>query len=184
MPKRKRALTLLEVMIAMSLLAIILFFVLSPFKEIAILSGRVGKASEGVLSYHRVQTKLTRLFSQLEDEFHFENGELTCSSKIGVDPNPNLSSSIQAAILVDKEQNLVLEIWPKEDVRGKSAHIRREVLCKNVSSLHWQFFQLEEGKFETRTSWKETTVPDCIKLRINNYEIPFTIAKKTEGILL
>lgn len=176
---KKRSLTLLEVMIAFSLLSIVLFFVLSPFKELALLSGRMGTASTSVMKNHRIRGKLMRLFSQAEDEFSCENGTIQCKTSIGTDPDPDFSSPVTIKLFKNKESQLVLTLTAPSTEKS-----RQQVLADDVEQLEWTFYKLVDGKYISSNRWEETSLPECIKLTLNGTDLPITLAKKTEGVQL
>src|SRR5438876_491031 len=63
--RKKKALTLLEVMIALSLSAIVLTTLLSVYKEISLNQVKLERRKETVLNHKMVQQRLIRLFSAI-----------------------------------------------------------------------------------------------------------------------
>ena len=157
--RNKRSLTLLEVMIAFSLLSIILFFLLSPFKELAILSSRMGSASSHIMQTHRIRGKLMRLFSQIEDDFSFENEIVQCKTKIGTDPDPDFSSSVKIKLYKNSNNELVLTTTATEAKKE-----RQQILARDITKLTWTFYKLDKGKYTSSHTWDDSSIPDCIKL--------------------
>jgi len=158
MKRKKRPLTLIEVLLSLGLTAIIFTFVLTTFFEHIKLSSKIEKAKEIVLERTYIQEKLTNIFfpydqntslsisTQEEDlnpkclYFQFDNG---------IDPSHEFSGIIYGYLFL-KKTNLCLKI-----VSSKSVDIfREEILLNNVKDIQFAFYN---SQTETEAMPKEKT---------------------------
>ena len=181
--KLARPITLMEVMLAFVILGIILYFLFSPFRETAIMNQKTENALQTAFSNHNIERRIIQLVSLLEDSFESDGKTLTFATSIGVDPETELSSSVNILLRTTEKEELVLDIWPKEEKKEKTKHLRSEVLLNGVNKIDFSFYSLDGGRYSEHSVWKEKNPPDSMRININK-ELSFgiNIAKETEGI--
>ncbi len=112
---KRRSLTLLEVMIAFSLTAILLSFLFSQFQKMSFASMETQRVQEIFFSRHLLQTRLAQVFAAVvtddkEPSFYFDERKLYFHFDHGVDPEPALCNEVGACLFVNSDKNLVLDI--------------------------------------------------------------------------
>jgi len=181
--KRKYFFTLVEVMIALFIAAILLGVVFRFFSQIMICEKRMQNAKEYVLEKNNLEIKLTSIFSQLiyknfskDPFFYTKDNSLYFHFDNGIDPNPQFSSEVAAQIFIDKNSDLILQI---RSLDKKYKICREEILMKNAAELSFEFIKKVYPKtpgqnifFETVTSWdkKQESIPATIKINLKNKE--------------
>ena len=179
---KKRPLILLEMLIALSLTAILLTFLFSFFVESARIEKKLDTARMAITNRAHLQTRLQTIFSSLGGEGlytkQFEKEKmksLVATFDNGIDPDPAYSGTIIGRVFLDGEKNLCLATWPLD--REKSHLWRKEVLLPRVESFEFEFLgkNSAHGKRETvrainaalawRGAW-QTGTPSVIRLSI------------------
>lgn len=190
-PKKKRALILFEILIALTLTAILLTFLFSFFVESAKIEKKLDTARMAISNRGQLQTRLQSIFTTIdrgagEPYFYTKQFEREKSSSLiaifdnGIDPDPAYSGSITGRIFIDEEKNLCLATWPLD--KSKNLPWRKEILLPQVESYEFEFLGAlsasEHGKKEKvrsisptvgwRSAWPEslTSVPTIIRMKI------------------
>ncbi len=170
----KRPFTLIEVMIGLSLSAILLAFLFQFYTTLSKSHLELAKNKEEVLSAQRVQLRLNQVFGAVSQPFYMEKGALIFNFDNGIDPNPNFCGPVTGMLYLDEKQQLSLITW---------SHLkepRKEVLVPNVRTYSLSFFdQLDKKTWVTQ--WKKD-VPVMTKLLVNDKTFIFFPFKTTETI--
>lgn len=166
--RKKKALTLLEVMISLSLMAVIITFIFSAFRQVTVANVKIQSAREVVLINKTIEQRLCRLFANIHVEkevpidknakekppsFYTEstadsNGlALFMESLNGVDPDSDFCDLVKTQLYLSKKNELCLVTI------GKSGEQRKEVLKDNVGELTFNFF--DPVTRELLNSWDE-----------------------------
>jgi hypothetical protein len=179
---------LFEVLIALSLTAILLTFLFSFFAESAKLEKKIDAAREQISGRQRLQTRLQAIFSSLCSDgpspffytrtFKQEpNPSLIAIYDNGIDPDPAFSGSVLGKLFLDGE-NLSLVNWPNEPEQKMELPWRKEILLSGVERFEFEFLspKKEEGPkekikpinpfWEWRYRWpkKKGGIPPLVRL--------------------
>jgi hypothetical protein len=146
---KKRPFFLFEILIALSLTAILLTFFFSFFSETAKMEKKLEKARMAITARAHVQTRLQNLLSSLQStatepsslytkHIDQENSpSLIAIFDNGVDPEPTFSGPLMGRLYIDEDHNLALASWPLS--KSKHPPWRKEVLLSHVQSLEFAF---------------------------------------------
>ncbi len=172
--KMKRPFTLIEVMIGLSLSAIVLAFLFQFYTTLSRSHLELAKSKEEVLSAQRVQLRLNQVFGAVSDPFYVEKGALILNFDNGIDPDQNFCGPVTGMLYVDEKQQLSLVTW------SHLKEARKEVLVPNVSTYALKFFDQIDKKTWV-SQWKKD-VPVMTKLVVNDKTFVFFPFKTTEPI--
>ena len=146
MRKIKRAFTLLELLIAMSLSAILLTILFRFLVSNAHVERQIEKAQGFLLERQRLQERLESLLTNIEpqllDHPSFYTDPISNNKTLsliavfnaGIDPDPAYSGPNTARLYLTKEGNFCLTQWPLKEEGS-----RTETLLANVRALEWEF---------------------------------------------
>jgi type II secretory pathway component PulJ len=198
---KKKPLILFEILIALSLTAILLTFLFSFFVESAKIEKKLDTARMAITARNHLQTRLQAILSSItHDSFQsplytkqFERESqpsLVAVFDNGIDPDPAYSGPILGRLFLDDDHNLTLATWPAD--KNKNPPWRKEVLLSNVQSFEFEFLgpttATEHGKKEAirpitanlcwRTQWprSQTEIPSIIRLNIQQQKTPLHFA--------
>ncbi len=181
---QKRYFTLLEVSIALCLVAVLVTLMLRFYTEAHLLDSKLDAAKEIVWQRSNTGARLSQVFKEIPEasiatpkvpafytkKYPKEDFQsLTFIFDNGIDPSPDFSGPVLGRLaLID--QNLCLLIWPieKDDKRS----YRRELLMEGVSSIQYEFFVSDKDSFKWQDQWKSERkdLPSMIKLHIKEKE--------------
>lgn len=194
MTLRKRSFILLEILISLSLLAILLSFLFNAMAEQIKAEVRVSDARKILLARQQLQSRLQDLFLSITPA-HFppiytkifpnqKKASLILYFDNGIDPDPAFSGPILGRVYIDEENNLALGLWPLEKEK-KNRPWRKEILLSHVTDFSFQFLgqkQKKEDKAITPTlAWhkfwpkKRMEIPSMLRLSIfqNDLQLDF-----------
>lgn len=171
---KKRSFTLLEVVIALGLAAILFTALFGRMKHLFVTNQRLEKATTQVLAQKHVHERLSLLFHTLdltnqgkkEPPLSSKDGtKLKIRFDNGVQRDRTLSGYIEGTIEIeknDKQKNLVINIL---DTEGNT---HREPLFTNILDAKWTFYDRTQKKKGWVNSWNERVreFPPMIKLQI------------------
>lgn len=168
---RKSFMTLLETMIAFTLLSVLLVFIFGAFNEMTKINQMTEQAEAESFQLRYTGMRLSYIFERIVNEKHsarkfFFYAEpagsaisnfpsLICTFDNEVRKNPAFSGDVLARIYLDTNQSLCLAIWPLH-VENPKEWLHREVLMENVSELNFSFYAAPKLKktIETGTEKK------------------------------
>ncbi len=165
--RRKRHLTLLETLIAVSLVSVLLTIVFGFFRELSEINRMTEVQQKESFQMRYVETRLNYLFQRIVNEnesvregmqafkrrFYFytqapdkgisESTSLIFSFNNGARSNPAFSDDLLARLYVDDKHRLCLAMWP---IYSDKPHqeMQREILLENVASIQYQFYAAPE----------------------------------------
>lgn len=161
--------TLLETMIAMSLLAGLLIIIFGLFRDLSYIQDLDRKDYEQSFYDGYTELRLNQLFSNLMNEnasttktrpFRFytdQNGNISSSPTLvfkynnGIRKDPFLSGDVLARLYVDNEQNqLRLAIWPLH-MANPHAYMHQEILLNDVEKMDFEFLSVAEDNITKKT---------------------------------
>lgn len=139
---------LLEILIALSLTAILLTFLFSFFVESAKIEKKLDTARMEISNRSHLQTRLQTVLSALDrglsttflytKQFDKEKAvSLVAIFDNGIDPEPAYSGTIIGRLFIDAEKNLCFATWPLD--HPKNCPWRKEVLLPHVEELEFEF---------------------------------------------
>lgn len=191
MRRKKRTFILFEILIALSLTAVLLTFLFSFFAESAKIENKLDRARMAITARGHLQTRLQSLLSSISppsfesplytEAFEKENSlSLVAIFDNGVDPDPAFSGPILGRLFLDEQSNLSLATWPLDK---EHKHLwRKEILLPCVESFEFEFLGKnrapEHGKKEkiepinaayawhSHWSKSETRVPTIVRLNV------------------
>jgi hypothetical protein len=163
-PQKKAAL-LLEVLIGLSLTAIILTSLFSFFVESVRLEMKLEKAREEMVARGNLQTRLETVFigsSRLytDKSTQKKDKKLLLEFDNQIDPDPAFSGMIHGALYVDGGKNLVLHTSPLDE---SSKEWRAEILLKDVERFQFDFLK---AKWSTEREKTEMGLPQVVRLTV------------------
>lgn len=151
---RRVYMTLLETLIAVSLLSIVLVFVFGFFHELSeitrlteisqkqsfqmrYLESRLGFIVERIVNDNETSRKFFFYTEPPNDASSFPSLILTFDN--GVRQDPSFSGDVLGRLYIDDENNLRLAIWP---LQGEDPHqfFQEEVLLENVMDIRYSFY--------------------------------------------
>lgn len=190
---KKRSLTLLEVMIALSLTAILLSVIFTSYRQTTISQAKLEKAKIEVLTNKTIEQRLTYIFSHLTSEKQHNNNKtegessplytlsLPTSKGValileydnGIDPDPSFSHHIKSELYLSHKEELCLTTY------SHTGLARREVLKEDISELKFSFF--DPSAHQTHTSYWDFNQEDLppiitLNLGIKNKKEPLEFA--------
>lgn len=188
---KKKPIFLLEVLIALSLTAILLTFFFSFFVQSVKIEKTLDQARMAISSRNHLQTRLQSILNSLvrgsECYFYTKQFEKESSLSLvvifdnGIDPDPLFSGTVRGRIFIDEEKNLCLVTWPLNKMKNRPW--RKEILMTSVDHFEFEFLgkkiALEKGKAHSingelawRTSWPKgmLEIPSLIRLRVQEKE--------------
>lgn len=175
--RKKRALTLLEIVMAMALLSFMLTALFNCFYQAAKKNIAAKDSKQKILYLELFQQKIKNLFSRLDgenplwlDKHPDASGLALCSIyNQKVDADPDMRGILQGMLFLNKNKELCLASW------GENRKGRIEVLLDNVSSFQCQLFDPKKAVWKGSWSKKEEKKPTMAKIDLNwrGKEIPF-----------
>jgi len=184
---KKRAISLLEVGIALFLTSILLTVVLRIFFQLPKIEKNVENTKHSYYPAEYTQAKLQSVFSKTIPKKNlpkhlkqhnplelYETGEKHPSIFVifdnGIDPDNKYRGEVIGRIYLDFEKNLSLTIWPSD---ANKEDYRKDILLKNVKSFEWEFFNptyspigTEKLSPQWENTWTDSNLPPMIKLAI------------------
>lgn len=193
MKKRKRAITLLEVMIALSLAAILLSVVFSTYRQITMAQVKLEKTQVEVLANKTLQQRLSQLFSHLNFEkevlkdkktervpaiytFNLPESKglaLILNHDNGIDPDPSFCNTVKSELYLSLKNELCLATYSSTGAK------RIEILKSHVSELRFSFFEpYAEKPYLDSWEFNKEAAPPIVKLLLffNKKDPPLTFA--------
>lgn len=154
--KRRHPFTLLETLVAFSLLALLLTLCFGLFRELALINRMTEQAEEESFTIRYVETRLASLFERLcldtEKEatrrffFYTEpprdgssSPSLIFTFNHGVRRDPRLSGDLIGRLYVNAAGELRLAVWPFKSI-DPHAHFHEEVLCEGIARVQYAFY--------------------------------------------
>jgi prepilin-type N-terminal cleavage/methylation domain-containing protein len=148
--RKKRAFTLLELMIALGLTAILLSLLFRFFAGSVRVDRKISDARLVLNQRQQLQIRLTRLFTSIVPRSSMPPSDIssfyTLNEKTaslvaifdnGIDPDPLFSGPVLGKLFIDEQSNLTLALWPLDK---KENHLyRTEMLLPHVQNMHFQF---------------------------------------------
>ena len=157
--KPKAYLTLLETLIAMSLLSLLLVFVFGFFRELSEITRMTEKGQKESFQMRYLESRLGFIFDRLVNEndsarkfiFYTSSSNqnhsaipslvLTFNNEVRLDPT--FSGDILAKFYVDSDHRLCLAMWPLH-VTDPYEYLYEEVLMDHVVDVHYSFYASPE----------------------------------------
>ncbi|MGH2638637.1 MAG: PulJ/GspJ family protein [Rhabdochlamydiaceae bacterium] len=158
--KKRYPILLLEMVIALVIMAGVMGLLFTGFYEAIKAKNSVKKEKEKILTLQRLKLRFAILFKDIIDVKQISDQEYYIRYQGGVDPSPNFRSEIEAILKISKKV-LTLTCWPEK------GDLRREIFAENVESIHFKFFDEKEGKFTSHCPHQK---PFMIKVILNEKE--------------
>ncbi len=175
--KRKRSLTLLEVIIALTLLGILLTSLFNSFHQGLKKNITAKGLKQKVLQLELFQQRLKNLFSHLDCEAGMSLEKhpdahglaLIVSYKHPVDSEFDMCGVLQGMIFLNKNKELCLISWSQ---KGK---VRNEILLDKIDTFKCRLFNPKKAEWSETWSIKneEDPVMIAIDLKWEGKEMPF-----------
>ena len=208
MRMKKRPITLIEIFVALGLMAILCATLFNYFKQSTVYSRELEYAKHHVFARSHVQQRLLQIFSNIADDGEFYTSDhrtnpLRFVFDNGVDPERQFCRSINAEIYLDRlNQTLHLLTWPLLQEKSRAKDLRNEILLKRVDSLSYDFFktnsfetQEEQSRkmIEKKSSWsqQEGGLPSFFVIRLEQitndderqpYSFAFYLNREISGV--
>lgn len=164
--KRKRPITLLEVLIGCALTALLMTALFSSFRQTSKTQGQMALIRNTLLGEALTSQRLTQIFTHLTDKdfrygSHSESGQFALSFTFdnGIDHDPLFCSEVMGFLYIDRQGRLCLSLK-----RGEYSRV--EVIESGLSSLTVAFFDLK-----TKTwvhSWHKRELPLYLRLSLDS----------------
>jgi hypothetical protein len=153
---RKNFMTLLETLIAISLLSILLVFVFGFFRELSELTHLSDQAQKESFQMRYLESRLGFIFQRLVNEnsdttrkFYFytqppqrdfsDSASLIFTFDNEVRLDPTFSGDVLARLYLDLDHHLCLAIWPLH-VSQPHQFLQEEILFNNVLNVTYSFY--------------------------------------------
>lgn len=193
---KRRCITLIEVLVSFSLMAIVVSSLLMYLRRMIFLQSKLQFVEREVLSRAHIQRELHSLFSRLEygKEAEFftimeEKGpQLHFSFLNRVDMDSSFSGRIEGIIRVREEQ-LIVEMKPLLKDKSMKPKIRESILAKRVDSIAWRFISFDKDSGVISSDlWpcQSSAYPDFFSLLVEMdgaiHTFPIFLFKEFSGI--
>jgi len=136
---RRRPFLLLELLIALTLAAVLLVYLFESQADLLRLRLKIDRVREEVLPKTRFYLRMRPLFSRFES-CSLQNNQLTLHHRDNLDPNPSFCGQLASTLYLD-HGNLVLATYPQK------GDPRLEIVYENVESISYAFWM--------KSNWKE-----------------------------
>lgn len=183
---QRRAVTLIEVLIGISLLSILLFALLSSYSQLKMVDTTLAKEIHKGLDSRTLESQLQDFILKIpeakRDTYFFytdfppfsSSPSLIFSYEAGSLLDPKFSGPVLGRLFVDREGNLALATWPAPSRLELPPYpMRLEVLAKGVQSIRFSFYcppgaEMEPEPNRWHSEWKMTTwkVPPLMRIEI------------------
>ncbi len=175
---KKRPLILLEIMIALSLTALLLTTLARFFAGCLKMDQKIEQLRSSLAGRQKVQVCLSSIFTSMAPlpgsaalcTLDDEGTSLGLSFDNGIDPDPKFSGQVIGKLFVDESSNLCLAIWPIDE---EATFCRKEILCPNVQKMNLKFFAKKKAAspsfgFEWRSTWPKESgaLPPMVRLSL------------------
>ncbi len=154
----KRPFTLMEVLLAFSIAAVVIGSLLGTFLGQIKLDRHFEASKSAVLSRAHIRTRLTTAFQNVSKLKKENDPVLRFEFDAGIDPDLALSNDVYGSVLLNSEGALCFTIGESE---GENS--RLEILETDVSDLSFTFFPPGQGE-----------APLFVKMVYTKNEVPFT----------
>lgn len=185
---RKRSLTLLEVIIALVLAAILLSTLFTFYRNLFVTRSQIQTSKNISLQRVLTQERLTQIFGKLLSEVEEEKGVIFYTAghnkalslilyfayDNGIDPDPQYCGTVKALLYLSLEKKLTLLTLPA----------REEILLEDVDSLFFAFFDIKEKSWQNSWVSEAGKLPAMIKLLINEDPIVFFLPDASKKITI
>ncbi len=171
--RKKRSLTLLEVVIAIALLGFLLTGLFRSLHQGLKKNIEAKELKQKVLQLELFQQRLKNLFSHLDGETGFllqkhpdaKGQALIISYHQDVDPDFEMCGTLQGMLFLNKQNQLCLVSWSENE------KARLEVLLDKVEGFTCQLFDPKKGEWSQKN--QETPVMLSIDFKWEGKEMPF-----------
>lgn len=160
---RKRCLTLLEVVIALSLTAILLSVLFGAQWSSHKAQAKIEAKKREVLPRQRLQLKLFPILTSAKAFRLDENGGLIVEYSGQLDRDARFRGPLTSLLRL-QDNSLCLFTWPEDGIP------RTEVLLENVECLSFRFFYPSKKKFDDFDPEEKATM---LKIKAGAVEFPF-----------
>jgi hypothetical protein len=138
--KRRHSFLLLEMMIALVIMAGVTALLFSGFYSAIHGKNIVKKERERILNLQRLKLRFAVLFKDIIDIKPISENAYYILYKGGIDHNPGFRGEVESILKLNNKA-LTLTTWAEKE------EPRRELIGENISSIHFLFFDAAEGKF-------------------------------------
>jgi type II secretory pathway component PulJ len=165
--KKRHPLTLLEVVIAMGLTAVLLGALFRFYYQVSRVNLEAHQMRQKIFSLTLMQEKLRTIFAGLpkgEERVSFYTEEMENPSQMalfftydnGIDPDPAFCDQVKARLYLDEKKQLSLLLAP-----------RKEVLVEGVERMSFRFFDASEKVWKEEWSKQEGELPGWMELTLS-----------------
>lgn len=153
---KKRYVTLLEMLIAMSLVSVLLVFLFGFYREMDLMQSHLAVVQKENFKLLYVQKRLSnvimeagaidKIIGKRRSLLYTPQTDLVLIYDNHVNRLPYFSNYVLGRLYVDKDKNLCLSSWPspemwkEEGFMIERSPINKEVLLRNVEKLSFEFF--------------------------------------------
>lgn len=171
--RRKRPLSLLEVLIVMVLASILLGTLFYSQKDIARVQNEVEVAKEQIFQRERFFLRMNQLMTA-HSTLQMKNGSLILNYDNGVDRDSSFSGPVISLLYLQNDK-VFLATWPQEQGSERNkARGRLEILWEKAESLSFLFFDEKKNKWEKEIPQEGVKmIKIIININKNKIEFPF-----------
>jgi hypothetical protein len=137
-PLRRAPFTLIEVIVALSLASVVLFFLFSSLRSTTFISTKLAKERISIASRDLFYQRLLQIFSKVDPKsLSVKNIDglptLSLLFDNGADPNPLFAGKVEGAFTLNSHGSIIFTIHPIKDPLS----IRSELVLDKVKTVHW-----------------------------------------------
>jgi type II secretory pathway pseudopilin PulG len=180
MRRKKRSLTLLEVMIALFLLSALLSGLFFTFRHGAQRGSVAKELKQKVLQLELFQHKMKHLLAQEEGVWIERHPDVAAPALFilftqKADPDADLCTELQGMLYLNAKKELCFVVWSPQ---GKG---RVETLLSEVDSFSCSLFDPKKGEWHSQWPQKKEGAPSMANLQLkwNGTDIPFVFFLKS-----
>ncbi len=164
---RKRTFLLLEILVALSLMATLISVLFSFLVQSMKMESKMEKTRIALMERQNLQIRMQDLLTSLTSGGRSsplytqkfpkeEHTSLVALFDNGIDPEPDFSGAVVGRVYIDENHDLCLTYWPSENAFSepteKSRSWRKEILFSNVSDLQLSFLSPDEKEHFQHTA--------------------------------
>jgi len=187
--KRRSYLTLIETLIALSLISILLMIVFGFFRDISIINSETEKIQKENFQLRYMDSRLNKILQHINETgdkqysqnffFYLEPTlkeisnfpSLIFSFDNQARLDPDFSSYVLARLFVDHQNQLCLMTWPLINEKEEEIYekMKKEILLTHVEDLAFRFYSPPEQKLDPKDFNPDTIDPENTSPKKNKW---------------
>lgn len=153
---KKRPFLLLELSIALILMAAIVTILMSSYRELSLAKKALDNDRAVVLQKQRLVLRLEQVLAKVVSWREVKTNQYVFTYNNGPDLEPSFRGEVEAMLYLDLDQ-LCMITWP-----NNKEPPRIEVLTNQLKEFSFEFFDTEQGLFEKKFPKEKPWMAKCV----------------------